>query len=408
MLQGTVSLNLRETPLQQVFDLLSRHERVNIVLGKGVTGSVSVNLYNVDVKSAIRTIADAAGYAVEMRNGDYLILERKDADLDAGREATLVRTFKVQYSNPKQVADILAKYLSRFGKITPLADRNLLVVEDLPAHMERVQKLLAEIDLEPRQIMIEAKILEITLDRSEVFGIDWSHVFGSGGSSRAGTTGLAPRGVGGLFYNLVNRNLNVFLAALSSKGRVNTLSTPKLLALENQEASAVIGDRIGYKVTTTINQVTTESIQFLDTGVILRVTPSVDQRGRILLSIHPEVSSATVTGGIPSKKSTEVTTQLLCDDGESVFIGGLIKSTNASRRTGVPVLGDMPYIGRAFSSTDELVTTTETIVVITPRIISKPSDSIDAALRQQIDSSHRAALRTTAAAPDAGAATGMP
>jgi type II secretory pathway component GspD/PulD (secretin) len=397
--RGRVTLNLRDTPLHEVFDLLSRHERVNIVLGKGVTGTVSVNLYNVEVKAAIRTIAEAAGYALEVRGSDFLIIERKDADLDAGRDATRVRTFKVQYTNPKQVAEILGKYLSRFGKITPLAERNLLVVEDLPGHMERVQRLLAEIDVEPRQIMIEAKILEITLDRSETFGIDWSGVFGSGGRSSIGTTGLAPRNTAGLFFNIVNSNLEIFLSALSSKGRVNTLSTPKLLALENEEASAVIGDRIGYKVTTTINQVTTESIQFLETGVILRVTPSVDQQGRIMLKIHPEVSSASVAGGIPSKKSTEVTTQLLCNDGESIFIGGLIKSISGMRRTGVPVLGDLPVVGRLLSNSEETGTTTETIVVITPRIIARPSDTLDAARVDDIESVRRAALR--AAAPPA-------
>ncbi len=156
---------------------------------------------------------------------------------------------------------------------------------------------------------------------------------------------------------------------------MHTLSTPKLLALENQEASAVIGDRIGYRVTTTINQVTTESIQFLETGVILRVTPSVDQHGRVMLRIHPEVSSATVTGGIPSKKSTEVTTQLLCDDGESIFIGGLIKNTTGLRRSGVPLLKDLPGVGRAFSHTDESTTMTETVVVITPRIVRRAAET---------------------------------
>ncbi len=389
---NTVSLSLRDTPLQQVFDLLSRHQHVNIVLGKGVGGNVSINLYNVDVRSAIHTIAEAAGYAVDVRNGDYMIVERKDADLGGVRAATQLRTFKVQYSNARQVADILTKHLSSVGKITPLIERNLLVVEDLPAYMARLQMLLSQIDVEPRQIMIEAKILEITLDRSETFGIDWSRVFGGSGASSVGTTGLAPRNTAGFFFNLVTSKLDIFLAALSSKGRVNTLSSPKLLALENQEASTVIGDRIGYKVTTTINQITTESIQFLETGVILRVTPSVDQRGRIMLSIHPEVSSASVTGGIPSKKSTEVTTQLLCDDGQSVFIGGLIKSTSAARRSGVPVLGELPVVGRLLSNTEELGTTTETIVVITPRIVATGQPMVDPRVLDEMESTRLSAL----------------
>lgn len=369
-----VSLRFKDASLHEVFDLLSRHERVNILLGKGVSGVISLSLYNVDPKQAIYTVASAAGYVVEVRNGDYFIVERKDSRLSSAAN-TEVRSFKVQYSNTKQVGEILTKHLSPVGKITALDERRMLVIEDQPDYLERLQRVLQEVDGEPRQVLIEAKILEITLDKSEVFGVDWQRIFNSGTGSSIGTTGLAPRGISGLFFNVINRNLELHLSALSSKGRVHTLSTPKLLALENQEASAVIGDRIGYRVTTTISQVTTESIQFLETGVILRVTPSVDQQGRVLLKIHPEVSSATVTGGIPSKKSTEVTTQLLCDDGESIFIGGLIKRTTGTRRSGVPGLSDLPGIGRAFSLSDDNTTMTETVVVITPRIIRRPSDT---------------------------------
>jgi type II secretory pathway component GspD/PulD (secretin) len=304
------------------------------------------------------------------------VLDRKEVGLDSASGATEVRSYKVQYSNPKQVAEILTKHLSRYGKITPLIERNLVLVEDLPEFQLRVQRLLAEIDLEPRQILIEARILEITLDHTETFGVDWSRVFGSNQNSSVGTKGLAKPGSTGLFFNLVNRNLEIYLSALSDKGRVQTLSTPRLLALENQEASAVIGDRVGYKVTTTINQVTSESVQFLDTGVILKVTPSVDQRGRVLMNIHPEVSSATMTAGVPSKKSTEVTTQLLCEDGQSIFIGGLIKHHVGTRRSGVPGLSSVPGVGRLFSSTEETGSVTETVVVITPRIVRSAAETM--------------------------------
>lgn len=366
---GTISMRFHDVSLQEVFDLLSRIDRVNILLGKGVGGNVSINLYDVRVPQAIRAVAQAAGYEVEVRNGDYLILDRQEAGRDAASANTVIRTYKVQYSNVKQVVEILGKYLSRQGKVTALPERNLLVVEDAPSFHERIAKLLAAIDVEPKQILIEAKILEISLEQSENFGVDWTKFFSADGRNNVGTTGLAQRNGAGLFFNLVNRNLEVFLSALAGKGRVHTLSTPKLLALENQEASAVIGERVGYKVTTTINQVTTESIQFLETGVILKVTPSIDQRGRVLLNIHPEVSSASVSAGIPSKKSTEVTTQLLCEDGQSIFIGGLIKRVTSSRRSGVPVLGELPGVGALFSSNEELGTSTETVVIITPRIV---------------------------------------
>jgi type II secretory pathway component GspD/PulD (secretin) len=380
-----VTLTFRDAPLQEVFEMLSRNERVNILLGKGVAGSVSVNLYDVSVRQAVQAIADAAGYVAEQRGDSYVILDRSQAGMDAVNANTEMRTFKVQYSSPKTVAEILTKHLSRYGKITAMSERNLIVVEDLPDFVERIQKLLAEIDVEPKQILIEAKILEITLDRNESFGIDWTKVFSASGSNRFGTTGLAaPTGTPGFFFGLVNDNINVFLTALNGKGRVQALSTPKLLALENQEASTVIGDRTGYKVTTTINQITTESIQFLETGVILKVTPSVDEHNRILLKIHPEVSSASIAAsGIPSKKSTEVTTQLLAEDGQAIFIGGLIKRSSDYKRTGVPLLSDLPLVGVAFSSTTDNLSNTETVILITPHIVQQTSASEPLALKVQ-------------------------
>lgn len=372
-----ITLNFRESSIQEIFDILSRKDKVNIILGKGVSGLVSVNLYNVTVKEAIYRVAEAAGFAVEYRNGDYIVLERKEAGLEHPNGLLQLRTFKVQYSDPKQVAEILNKYVSRYGKVTPLNERKMIVIEDTPEFVERISQLLLELDAQPKQILIEAKVLEVTLDDGELYGVDWSKVFGSSDKTHGsfGTNGLAagnavtgPRQAG-FFFGLANKNLELFLEAQSTKNRVKTLSTPKLLAMENQEARVSIGDSTGYKVTTTINQVTTESIQFLESGVILRVTPSVDQRGRILLRVHPEVSSASLNAGIPSKKSTEVTTELLSEDGQAVFIGGLIKKISRKDKTGVPILGDIPGVGRLFSSTTESVNNTETVIIIRPRII---------------------------------------
>jgi type II secretory pathway component GspD/PulD (secretin) len=230
---------------------------------------------------------------------------------------------------------------------------------------------LAEVDRKPRQILIEAKILEIQLRDTESFGIDWAKLFRhNGGEGAFGTRGLSNPLSPGLFFDLVNPDVEIFLDALKERNRLRTLSTPKLLALEDQQAESIIGDKTGYRVTTTINEVTTESIEFLDSGVILRVTPSVDEEGRIIMRIHPEVSTTTVSDdGIPSQTTTEVTTHMVVGDGETVFIGGLIKHSQAQSREGVPVLGDIPLLGRMFSNHSTNDISTETVVLITPHLI---------------------------------------
>ncbi len=371
------TLNFRNMPIEEVFELLSRHEKINIIVSKGVTGAVSVNLYKVTLKEAIQIVASAGGYWVEVRNGDYVILTRDATDLPGS--STLVKTLKVQYSDTAQIATLLTRYVSRYGKITPLTGRKLIVVEDLPANVERIEKLLEQIDSQPKQIMIEAKILEVTLDESERFGLDWRRLFGApGDGGTIGTTGLTRGGAAlpgqGFFFSFLNTRLELFFDALATAGRVRTLSTPKLLALENQESKVIIGDSTGYKVTTTINLVTTESVQFLESGVILRVIPSVDQRGRIMLKIQPEVSSASLQSGIPSKKSIQVTTELIAENGQSIFIGGLMRARGSNERDGVPLLKDLPVVGRLFSSTNDAVSTAETVVIITPYVVYQPSE----------------------------------
>ena len=385
-----ISMVMRDTELAEVMEMLSRAERVNILLSEGVGSQVSFSLYDVPLSEAIRSITNAAGYAVERRNGTYFIVERDEAGAYAESDLTAVRTFAIQYADPGQLQGMLSPYLSDYGQATVLVENKILMVEDTPAFLRRIAALVRSIDRQPKQILIEAKILEVTLSSDDSYGIDWSDLFQSdGGEGSYGTRGLADAGgsgSSGLFFEIANADLTAALSALEQNGRVRTLSTPKLLALENQEASVIVGDRRGYAVTTTINQVTSESIEFLESGVILRVTPHVDSQGRVMMDIHPEVSTGVVdANGVPSQTTTEVTTRLLVGSGQTVFIGGLIKQTQTESRKGVPVLGRIPGIGLLFSSREMTSVNTETIVVITPRVIGdiegpwndKPQTDID-------------------------------
>ncbi len=373
-----ISLAMRDTDLAEVMEMLSRAERINILLSEGVGGEVSFSLYDVPLSEAIRSIANAAGYAAERRNGSYFIVERDEAGDYAASDLTQIRTFRIQYADPVQLETMLSPYLSEYGQLTMLLESKILMVEDTPEFLRRVATLIRDIDRQPKQILIEAKILEVTLSSEDSYGIDWSDFFQSdGGEGSYGTRGLeggGSSGSSGLFFEVANADLTVALSALEQNGRIRTLSTPKLLALENQEASVIVGDRRGYTVTTTINQVTTESIEFLESGVILRVTPHVDSEGRVMMDIHPEVSTGVVdANGIPSQTTTEVTTRLLVGSGQTVFIGGLIKQTQTESRKGVPVLGRIPGVGLLFSSRELTSVNTETIVVITPRVIGEVS-----------------------------------
>ncbi len=383
-----ISMTMKDADLADVMDMISREQRVNIFVSSDSDEQVSFSLYDMTLPDAVRAIANAAGLAVEHYDGNYFIIDRDEAGKYAPDALTQVQSFELQYVDVDEMQSLLEPYLSEYGEITVFTEKDIFLIEDTPEFLRRVAALVQEIDKQPTQIMIEAKILEVTLTDEDSYGLDWTKFFNSnGGSGEFGTQGLGDSTSPGLFFNYTNNNITAALDALTSQGRVRTLSSPKLLAIEDQESSVIIGDRRGYSVTTTINQVTTESIEFLESGVILRVTPSVDATGKVLMDIHPEVSTGVIDPltGIPSQATTEVTTRMIVPDGQTIFVGGLIKHRIEESKRGVPIVSSIPGVGRLFSSRENNRTNTETIVLIKPTVIDAETRTVDEETIETID-----------------------
>ena len=368
---GKISLSIQELDILEVMQMLSREQRMNIFVADGVSGKVSVNLYDMEATEAVHLIAESAGFVVEQRNNSLFVLEREDAGKLRQSDRMEVRSFKVQYAAVSDIETILQDHISNFGSIKSLPENDLIVVEDLPPFLDKIESILVEIDREPMQIMIEAKILEISLTDRQAYGLDWARLLDSSSAiGSLGVRGLASTTSAGLFAQYASDDVELVLSALKERGRLRTISTPKLLAMEGVEAETIVGTEIGYSVTTTINQVTSESIEFLETGIILRVIANVDRSGRIMLEIHPEVSTGAVSDdGIPSKSTTQVTTNMLVPNGKTVFLSGLLQHQVNNTREGVPVLGDLSVIGGLFSNRAQSIISTEIVVLITPSIV---------------------------------------
>ncbi len=375
-----ISMTMKDAELADVMDMISREQRVNIFVSTDSNEEVSFSLYDMTLPDAIRAIANAAGLAVEHHDGNYFIIDRDEAGKYAPDALTQVRSFELQYVLVDEMQSLLDPYLSEYGEITVFSEKNIFLIEDTPEFLRRTAELVRQIDKQPTQILIEAKILEVTLTDEDSSGLDWTRIFNSdGGTGEFGGQGLNNPTSAGLFFTYTNDNIALALDALTSQGRVRTLSSPKLLAVEDQESSVIVGDRRGYSVITTINQVTTESIEFLESGVILRVTPSVDANGKVLMDIHPEVSTGVIDPltGIPSQSTTEVTTRMIVPDGQTIFVGGLIKHRVEESKRGIPIVSRIPGLGRLFSSRENNKTNTETIVLITPTILDDNTKLVD-------------------------------
>ena len=383
-----LSMTMKDADLADVMDMISREERVNVFVSTDSAETVSFSLYDMTVPEAIRAIANAAGFAVEYYHGNYYVVERDEAGKYAPDALTRVQPFELQYVEVEEMESLLQPYLSEYGEITVFADRGMFLVEDTPEFLRRIESLVASIDVPPTQVLIEARILEITLTDEDTYGLDWINLFSSGdGNGDFGVQGLSDPTSPGLFFDFVSPDFSAVLTALTSQGRVRTLSTPKLLAVEGQESEVIVGDRRGYSVTTTINQVTTESIEFLESGVILRVTPVVDRDGQVMMAINPEVSTGVIDPltGVPSQTTTEVTTSMIVPDGKTIFVGGLIKHRIDESKRGVPVLSKIPGLGRLFSNRQKTKTNTETIVLITPTIVTPATPTIDEESLDKLD-----------------------
>jgi general secretion pathway protein D len=188
----------------------------------------------------------------------------------------------------------------------------------------------------------------------------------------------------GFSYFLAARNINVALDALSSITKVNVISTPNVTVMDNKTAMLQVGDQVPIQTqaahaTTSLSAPILSSIQMIDTGVILSVTPHANDNGRVLLDIEQEVSTATptTTSGIdsPTIQQRRVRTTVAVADGEAVALGGLIQERDTVNKNQMPILGDIPVLGKAFGTKDDQINRTELLIIIRPRVMRDGEDA---------------------------------
>jgi len=264
------------------------------------------------------------------------------------------------------------------------ADNSLLIVSN-DAEYDRILRVLERIDAVPNQVLLEAVIAEVSLRDDLRFGVRW--FIGEG--SEHGTFSNAEDGAissvfPGFSYFLRAADIKLALNALSSVTNVRVLSAPSLMVLDNRTAKLQVGDQV--PVVTQSSQGTgapgapvINSIEMKDTGVILSVTPRVNDSGRVILDIEQEVSSVvkTTTSGInsPTIQQRKVKTSVAITDGEALALGGLIQERTEDGKSKVPVLGDIPLLGNAFRSKTNDMGRTELLIFIRPRVIRDLSEA---------------------------------
>ena len=265
--------------------------------------------------------------------------------------------------------------------ITPDEIRNALIIESTPSDYKIIEGILKKIDIMPRQVLIEATIAEITLDSSTQFGVEYA--FGQGAAA-GNASFMAALGSAGLQYSVgVTDKWYAELNALATKGKLNVISSPHVLASDNQEAKIDVSREIplasGSTTVSSGTAISETSIEYRDTGVILSVTPHINERGLVTMDISEEVSNyegdQPVAGKeYPTFSKRVVKTTLTVGHAQTIAIGGLIKDREKETTRGLPCLIDVPVVKYLTGSWSKETEKIELIVLITPRVVDDMDD----------------------------------
>ena len=377
-----ISLTVRDAPLSAVLGLVAKQHGLNIITGDDASQSVSLTLENVPLETALDAVLSVHGYTWSMQQ-NILVVSKLDATKKSGPmiQGRLVRVFGLNYVSATDVDKIVKGLLSPVGQsfivlASPTDQRRTseqIVVEDVPHYMQRIEDYIREIDQPPKQVIVEAHVLQISLKDDCRHGVNFDQLLRLG---KAGLT-LETKGFASetaspaTTLRLDGGDLNFLIEALKTTTDAKTLASPKVTVLNGQEARIQVGGQIGYKVTTTTQTSTMESVNFLDVGVILRVTPIITEDGQVLLSVKPQVSEGGIsaTTNLPESKTTEVETKIMLADGEAIVIGGLIKETDVETQHRTAYLSDIPYLGRLFQRRTVNRERNEIIITLVPRIV---------------------------------------
>ena len=284
------------------------------------------------------------------------------------------------------------------GDIRVVADEenNGLLIYATGKEYRKIKPALERLDIPATQVIIEASIIEVTLNDSLRYGLEWTFDGGVGEGNEGvaqlfNDDSLAPN-VPGFAYSVINGSgqVKAVLNALASDNLLNVISSPSVMVLDNQTANIQVGDQVPINTGSTTTDVgTVRSIEFRDTGVQLSVTPSVNAGGMVVMDIE---QSVTDVGPVEETADTRtflersITSRVAVRSSESIVLGGLIRENKSQGSSGIPFLHELPVIGALFGSKSTESSRTELIVIITPRVIFNDADlrNVSREMRRQM------------------------
>jgi len=423
-----LSLNFQNVEVRAVLNVLADFTDLNIITSDTVTGAITLRLKDVPWDQALDIILQTRGLDMR-RSGNVIwiaprdeLAAREKLALEARQQITdleplRTESFQLNYTKAdsfvKLLTDDKQRILSKRGSAVMDARTNQVFIQDVPAKLEEVRRLVAKVDIPVRQVMIEARIVEASdtfsrnlgarLGLNDVagnhrllgqhsprfaLGGGLSHVASqAAGGTQGGTPSFIPgslgvnmpaAGLGGfnagqfsfiLFNSAATRFLNLEISALEADGKGKVIASPRVLTADQVEAVIEQGTEIPYQQATASGAT---AVAFRKANLALKVKPQITPDGNIImtLDVNKDEPGAVTAAGVQIN-TKHVKTEVLVENGGTVVIGGIYEESERRDVTRVPVLGELPYIGFLFRNTAQRTSKTELLVFITPRIVSE-------------------------------------
>jgi type IV pilus assembly protein PilQ len=408
-MQKVVCIDVNDVPIGTVIRQLADQVKVDLIVSPKVTGNVTVSLNDVSLDEALRCILDVHGAGIIIGENVIRILSREE--MPEITERLVTQTFEITYADVAQIVKALEKFKSAQGSVSSIEGTSHIIVTDTESKVRDITNLISTIDRMTDQVLVEVRIYDITSKDNLDLGVEWragrrtnldassniiddDFVVERNGDDtyvnsitdpaviagfEGGTNKTSDSTLGFLRFGVLNEHINIDAVLRAEKENIDAklLANPRILVVDNEEATFDIVTEHPYVERTITAGSTTETVKFKNVGVKLVVTPHVAGSDMLRLNIAPEfsvlVERVTVaSSNVPVVDTRKVNTIALVRDGQAVVLGGLRKKETSKQVNKVPILGDIPVLGFLFRFEGEATVNTELVVFITPHIVTEP------------------------------------
>lgn len=412
-----LSLNFQDIDVRSVLQLIADFTDLNLVASDTVQGNITLRLQNVPWDQALDLVLKTKGLD-KRKIGNVLLVApadeiaaRERQELESQKQIAALEPLRreliqVNYAKASDIAKLFQSVTSTADAGVPSDDRGSVTVDDrtnsiiayqTQINLDELRRIVAQLDIAVRQVMIEARIVEASVDFSKEIGVRWGGTFnknmnngnfiGYGNDDRGDEGGKSGSDSGGNFpfvdMGSVNRTsgfgvgfitdntiLDLELSAMEKTGNGEVVSQPKVVTSDKETAKILKGTEIPYQEASSSGATSTS---FKEAALSLEVTPQITPDNRIIMEVKinkDEPDFANALNGVPPIKKNEVNAKVLVADGETIVIGGVFSNTQTKSVDKVPLLGDLPYLGRLFRRDVITDKKNELLVFLTPRIMN--------------------------------------